>query len=109
MQRTRASDANQVGELFHVDGCSDCEAALQRWAWPCYTARCDGCSARLIARSPFAFDALHERGSGSTWRLRDLIERTMSHVPTQRAKAMVFAWWKQDEANKTRVQHEWFE
>lgn len=61
---------------------------------------CAGCSARAVARSLAAFNALDPAGSGDKDALRDLIARAMPGIHYKQAREAVWAWWEQDHATE---------
>jgi hypothetical protein len=75
--------------------CDDCTRA-RAGLWCGYSANCDDCTARAIARSLSAFNALHNRGTGNRHDLRDAILRAMSNTEYAAARRMVWAWWQHD-------------
>ena len=64
--------------------------------WCGYSANCDDCTARAIARSLSAFNALHNRGPGNRHDLREAILRAMPNTEYATARRMVWAWWQHD-------------
>lgn len=79
------------------DNCTRAKAGM----WGGYSASCIECTARAIARSLDAFNAISPRGTGRAEPLRELIRRAMPQTPFDTAKAMVRHWWKHD--NETRT------
>lgn len=75
--------------------CPDCQQARVR-AWGGYRAKCIWCTARAIARSLAAWDALHIQGNGDRQPLTDLVARLLPNVATDQARRMVLAWWRHD-------------
>lgn len=75
--------------------CEDCTRS-RAGLWCGYGASCQDCTARAIARSLPAFNALHTRGSGSRDDLRDAIQRAMPTTEYTAARRMVWAWWQHD-------------
>lgn len=61
-----------------------------------YRASCPDCTARAIARSLPAFNALHNRGTGDRDDLREAIQRAMPNTEYTAARRMVWAWWQHD-------------
>lgn len=76
--------------------CEDCAKAAEQTWWGAYRARCAGCSARAVARSLDAFNALHPDGSGDVDRLAELIGRAIPNTPPLLAMQMVLEWWQRD-------------
>ncbi|MEY5097745.1 MAG: hypothetical protein RJA36_464, partial [Pseudomonadota bacterium] len=64
--------------------------------WCGYSAKCQDCTARAIARSLPAFNALHNRGAGNRHGLREAILRAMPNTEYAAARRMVWAWWQHD-------------
>jgi len=82
-----------------MSACNDClQAELSdiNGHWGGYRSDCNGCMARLVARSQHAFHAMHENGNGDKGPLRDLIKRVLTGIPEAEAKAIVWHWWKID-------------
>lgn len=75
--------------------CEDCTKS-RAGLWCGYSANCDDCTARAIARSLSAFNALHSRGTGNRHDLRDAIQRAMPDTEYATARRMVWAWWQHD-------------
>jgi len=61
-----------------------------------YRASCADCTARALARSLPAFNALHNRGTGNRHDLREAILRAMPNTEYATARRMVWAWWQHD-------------
>lgn len=61
-----------------------------------YAANCDGCSARHIARSMTAWNALHANGNGNRSDLTDMVNRMLARVEPKEARRMVLEWWRHD-------------
>ena len=61
-----------------------------------YTANCDGCTARAIARSMTAWRALHPKGNGSRADLTEMVNMMLSHLDPKEARRMVLEWWRHD-------------
>lgn len=76
--------------------CPECTEARARAWWGGYRANCNGCTARAIARSLDAFNALAASGTGDKDALRALIGRLMPNVEPAQARRMVWEWWTQD-------------
>ncbi len=74
------------------DNCSRAKSGI----WCGYSARCTGCTARALARSMPAFQALHPNGSGDRDDLRDAIQRAMPGTDYATARRMVWDWWLHD-------------
>lgn len=84
-----------------MKACQDCtQAKAQRW-WGGYSAACTTCSARAIARSLAAFNALHEHGNGNRDDLRDMVARMLPDMGPVEAKRAVMAWWRHDHEERT--------
>jgi hypothetical protein len=64
--------------------------------WRGYSAGCQQCVARAIARSLDAFNALHPNGTKNRGPLRELIERAMRDVAYPDARRAVWVWWLHD-------------
>jgi hypothetical protein len=76
--------------------CRDCQQAqVQTW-WGGYSIGCAGCSARAVARSLDAFNALSPQGTGDKEALRYLITRAMPNIDIAQARRMVWEWWLRD-------------
>jgi len=75
--------------------CEDCTRS-RAGLWCGYRANCADCTARAIARSLSAFNALHSRGTGNRHDLRDAIQRAMPDTEYATARRMVWAWWQHD-------------
>lgn len=75
--------------------CEDCTRS-RAGLWCGYRTNCDDCTARAIARSLSAFNALHERGNGDRQELREAILRAMPNTEYVTARRMVWAWWQHD-------------
>ena len=75
--------------------CEDCTRS-RAGLWCGYRTNCDDCTARAIARSLSAFNALHERGNGDRQELREAILRAMPNTEYATARRMVWAWWQHD-------------
>lgn len=75
--------------------CDDCERT-RAGLWCGYSSACMDCTARAIARSLPAFNALHNRGSGNRDDLREAILRAMPNTEYATARRMVWAWWQHD-------------
>lgn len=75
--------------------CEDCTRS-RAGLWCGYSANCDDCTARAIARSLSAFNALHNRGPGNRHDLREAILRAMPNTEYTAARRMVWAWWQHD-------------
>lgn len=75
--------------------CEDCTRS-RAGLWCGYRANCADCTARAIARSLSAFNALHNRGSGDRDDLRTAILRAMPNTEYATARRMVLAWWQHD-------------
>lgn len=71
--------------------CPDCTAA-KVGPWGGFRLSCHGCTARAIARSPQAFDALDRRGSGDRRPLGSMVDTLMADVPRDEAVKMVREW-----------------
>lgn len=80
--------------------CPDCNEARAKLWHGGYRMACTGCSARAVARSLAAFDALDPAGSGDKDALRDLITRVLPSTPYKHAREAVWAWWEQDHATE---------
>lgn len=61
-----------------------------------YATGCTSCTARGIARSLAAFNALHPRGTGRNKDMVEMVDRMMPDVPTDQAQALVREWWSFD-------------
>ena len=61
-----------------------------------YTANCDSCAARAIARSMTAWHALHPNGNGSRADLTEMVNMMLSHLDPKEARRMVLEWWRHD-------------
>lgn len=61
-----------------------------------YTANCDSCAARAIARSMTAWHALHPKGNGSRADLTEMVNMMLSHLDPKEARRMVLEWWRHD-------------
>lgn len=77
--------------------CPDCTQA-RAGQWIGYRADCQDCTARAVARSLPAFNALDPRGTGERDELRDLIRQAMPNTVAADARRMVWAWWQHDQA-----------
>lgn len=75
--------------------CPACQAAMTRSSG-IYRDGCKGCAARAIARSKAAFNALHDKGTGKTRELIELVDRLLPDLPTEAARKMVRDWWSLD-------------
>lgn len=77
---------------------ADCEDCTRSRAglWCGYQANCADCTARAIARSLTAFNALHNRGTGNRGELSEAIKRAMPNTEYTAARRKVWAWWQQD-------------
>lgn len=76
--------------------CEDCTRS-RAGLWCGYRSTCADCTARVIARSLPAFNALHQRGNGDRQDLRDAISRAMPNTDAAEARRMVWAWWQHDQ------------
>ena len=74
------------------DHCTRSRAGL----WCGYASSCIDCTARAIARSLPAFDAMHPRGTGERDGLREAIQQAMPDTEYTAARRMVWAWWQHD-------------
>ena len=75
--------------------CTDCaEARLRTWCG--YRIGCNGCSARAVARSLAAFNALDTMGDGDAEPLRALIVQLLPEMPYADARRLVWDWWRSD-------------
>ena len=79
----------------HPPPCTDCEQARIH-TWGIYQAACIGCTARAIARSLTAWNALHPLGDGNRQALKELVDRLMPQTSTDEARRQVVAWWRHD-------------
>lgn len=77
--------------------CDDCTRS-RAGLWCGYRSTCIDCTARAIARSLPAFNALHNRGTGNRDDLREAIQRAMPDTEYTAARRMVWAWWQHDQA-----------
>lgn len=75
--------------------CDDC-TRTRAGLWCGYASSCLDCTARAIARSLPAFNALHNRGTGNRHDLREAILRAMPNTEYTAARRMVWAWWQHD-------------
>ena len=76
--------------------CSDCtKARAGMWCGYCYV--CNDCSARAVARSVTAFEAVQSRDSGD---LRAMLARALPGMSYEAARDMVWAWWRLDHPKK---------
>lgn len=78
--------------------CPDCNAATAHVWHGGYRSECNGCTARAIARSLSAFNALHDAGTGDREALRQMVITLMPGVELNRARQMVWEWWQRDHA-----------
>lgn len=78
-----------------MSDCEDC-ARARVGTWCGYHLRCAGCTARGIARSLVAWNALHRLGSGDRQSLRELIATALPEVSTNQARELVWSWWTHD-------------
>lgn len=74
--------------------CSACDDARQAMHG-FYVMGCAGCTARAIAYSQTAWQALHKSGNGDRQALTDMVSRLMPSVDHAEARRMVVEWWKQ--------------
>lgn len=78
--------------------CPDCTEAKAR-TWSLYRKGCHGChgcTARSIARSLTAFNALSAKGTGERKPLSDMVDKLMATVPRDDAVRMVRDWYRHD-------------
>ena len=66
-----------------------------------YTANCDSCAARAIARSMTAWHALHPKGNGSRSALTEMVNQTLAKLDQKEARRMVLEWWRHDHPEGT--------
>lgn len=78
-----------------MTNCTDCTRS-RAGLWCGYMPTCQECTARAIARSLPAFNAIHPRGTGERDPLRDLIRRAMPKTKAAEARRMVWDWWQHD-------------
>lgn len=79
-----------------MSDCSDCASAKVRRWHGIYKSSCAGCSARAVARSLAAFNALDPKGTGDKEPLRELVQRVLPQMPMAQARSAVWEWWQHD-------------
>jgi len=89
--------------LAMVSACAECDLARGRVWHGIYANWCDGCTARALARSSAAFDAIDERGRRDPEPLRELIARCMPAMPYEAAREAVWDWWQVDHAKEVEA------
>lgn len=82
-----------------MTACPDCTKA-RAGTWGGYAARCSGCTARAIARSEEAWNAMHPAGSGDVGPLSAMVDKLMGDVPREQAVQAVREWFKHGTAQR---------
>ena len=75
--------------------CEACAAAKVRTSG-LYINRCEGCTARAVARSLAAHHAWHPQGEGDLEPLKALVAKLFPADRQRQARALVWAWWQHD-------------
>ncbi|MGA0608849.1 hypothetical protein [Caldimonas sp. KR1-144] len=71
--------------------CQDCADARRQGCCHCvYTLTCEGCKARMLAKSLAAYKAI-EKGEPDD--LRDALQRIFPKLPVKQSKLLVWEWW----------------
>ena len=78
-----------------MSDCQDCTKA-RAGHWGGYSMGCQSCTARAIARSPEAFEALGARGD--TRALSAMVDHIMGATDRAEAVRMVREWFRHKEA-----------
>lgn len=73
--------------------CVECSAAREAVWYGGYRMQCVECTARALARSHLAHDAIRK---GQPLGLREAISRALPNVAYADARRMVMDWWRVD-------------
>ena len=74
--------------------CQDCaDARRQGCCHHTYTLNCDGCKARILARSLAAWKSICR---GDSEELKRALQRNFPKMPVKESKQLVWSWWDAD-------------
>lgn len=80
--------------------CPSCAVARVRTSCE-YRSDCMGCTARAIARSLTAWNALHKNGNGQRAPLTEMVNRLLAGMDPKEARKLVLDWWRHDHPEGT--------
>lgn len=79
--------------MSECDNCARARAGM----WCGYSATCNDCTARAVARSITAFEAVRHRATAD---LRAMLARALPGMSYEAARDMVWVWWRLDHPKK---------